>query len=179
MTNKKTKIIFAVAVLELILLAVCIILLVNKPSNETNPMLPSYMVVDPTLSLNDGKFYYNGDTDNIYYDVRNGNMQLVFNEEKYKKYLRESSDSWSENEIDKSYRRNLEFWKEPLPYNIWVWYDQSPESDMLFLSFETFDIEMGDRTVPAPGGGYSYIDENNFGSVGKLQNDGIFTRVSE
>ncbi|MDE5741605.1 MAG: hypothetical protein K2H90_04070, partial [Oscillospiraceae bacterium] len=74
MTNKKTKIIFAIAVFEFILLVACIILLVIKSSNETNSTLPGYFVADPTLTLNDGKFYFNGDTDSIYYDVRNGNI---------------------------------------------------------------------------------------------------------
>lgn len=173
MTNKKTKVIFIVAVLELILLVACIILLVIKPSNETNSPLPAYFVADPTLTLNDGKFYYNGDTDSIYYDVQNGNIQLIFTEENFKEYCRKSSPNRSEDSIDKTYNWNVEFWEEPRPYNVWVCYFQPPESDMLFLSFETLNIEMGDRTVPAPGVGWDYIDENNFGSEGS----NVFTRV--
>lgn len=118
LTNKKTKIIFIAAVFELILLVACIILLVIKPSNETNSPLPSYFVADPTLTLNDGKFYYNGDTDSIYYDVQNGNIQLVFTEENYKEYCRKSSPNRSENSIDKSYNSNVEFLKDPRPYNV-------------------------------------------------------------
>ena len=173
MTNKKTKVIFIVAVFELILLVACIILLFIKPSNVTNSPLPAYFVADPTLTLNDGKFYYNGDTDSIYYDVQNGNIQLVFTEENYKEYIRKSSPNRSENSIDQTYNWNMDFWEEPRPYNVWVCYAQPPESDMLFLSFETFNIEMDGKTVPAPGVGWSYIDENNFGSKGGA----VFTRV--
>lgn len=179
LTNKKSKIIFIAAIFEFILLVVCVILLVVKPSNETNSPLPAYSVVDPTLTLNDGKFYYSGDTDSVYFDVQNGNMQLVFTEENYKEYSRKSGLNRSESSIDKSYNWSVEFWKEPRPYNVWVWYFQPPESDKFFLSFETFSMEMDGKTVPIPGGGYDYIDENNFGSVGGTHGDTIFTRVSE
>lgn len=179
MTNKKTKIIFGAAVLEFILLVACIILLVIKPNNEAYSPLPAYSVVDPTLTLNDGKFYYNGDTDSIYYEVKNGYIQLVFTEENYKEYCRKSSPNRSENSIDKTYNWNVDFWEEPRPYNVWVFYAQPPQSNVLFLSFEVLEIEMYDRIVPAPGVGWTYIDENNFGSFGESNGDIIFTRVSE
>ena len=177
LTNKKTKVIFIIAVFEFILLVACIILLVIKPSNETNSSLPAYSVVDPTLTLNDGKFYYNGDTNSVYYNIQNGNMQFVFNEETYKEYLRENN--YNENTFDKQYNWALDFWENPKPYNVWVWYLQPPKSDMLFLSFDTFSMEIEGKTVPIPGGGYTYIDENNFGSIGGSRGDTIFTRVSE
>lgn len=174
MTNKKTKIIFTIAVVEFILLVACSILIVRviKINNEPQSSLPGYFIPDPTLTLNDGKFYLNGDTDSIYYDVQNGNIQLVFTEENYKEYSRKSSPNRSENSIDQTYNWNVEFWEEPRPYNVWVCYLQPPESDMLFLSFQTFNIEVDGKTVPAPGVGLDYIDENNFGSQGA-----IFTRV--
>ena len=40
-------------------------------------------------------------------------------------------------------------------------------------------MEIEGKTVPIPGGGYTYIDENNFGSIGGSRGDTIFTRVSE
>ena len=178
MTNKKTKIIFTTVIFALVLSVACVILFFNKRGNDVNSseeVLPAHYVEHPTLTVSNGKFYYNGDTDSIYYDVQDGSMQLIFTEEKYKKYLRESSGNWSEDEIDNSYKWNLEFWENPRPCKIWVLYSQSPEPDDLFLSFETFDIELGDEIVPAPGGGWKYIDENNFGSVGGK----IFTRVPE
>ena len=174
-----TKAIFIVAVLELILLVACIILLVIKPSNEINSHLPAYFVADPTRTLNNGKFYYNGDTDSIYYEVKNGYIQLVFTEENFKEYCRKSGPNRSEDSIDKTYNWNVEFWEEPRPYNVWVCYFQPPEPDMVFLSFEVIEIEMYDRIVPAPGVGWTYIDENNFGSFGDSNGDTIFTRVSE
>lgn len=180
MTNKKQTVIFIAVIFALFLSIACIMLFVNKPNNEINSseeVLPSYFVEHPTLTINDGKFYYSGDTDSIYYDVQNGNIQLIFTEEKFKEYLKESS--WNENEIDKTYNWNVEFWEKPRPYNVWVFYAQPPQPDELFLSFETFDIELGGEIVPAPGVGWHYIDENNFGSVGGSHGDTIFTRVSE
>lgn len=181
MMSKKTKIIFIIAVLEFILLVlsvVCVVLLINKPRNEISSPLPSCMIVDPTRTLNDGKFYYNGDTDSIYYEVKNGYIQLVFTEENYKEYIRKSIPNRSENSIDGMYNWDVEFWEEPRPYNVWVWYNRPPESDMLFLSFQTLDIELGGKTVPAPGVGLDYIDENNFGSF-RGSNNEIFTRVGK
>lgn len=177
MTNKKTKIIFIIAIVEFILLVVSGILIarVIKTNSELRSPLPGYFVADPTLILNDGKFYFNGDTDSIYYDVKDDNIQLVFTEENYKEYCRKSSPNRSEDRIDKAYNWTVEFWKEPRPYNVWVCYLQPPESDMLFLSFQTFNIEMDGRNVPAPGVGWDYIDENNFGS----RSGEIYTRISE
>ncbi len=177
MPNKKTKIILAIAIAEFVLLAmsvVSIILLLNRIAVVTETaysQVPGFMVADPTRTLNDGKYYLNGDTDSIYYEVKNGSIQFVFTEEKYKEHLKEIN--WNENEIDRTYDWDVEFWEKPRPYNVWVSYRQSPEPDKLFLSFETFNIEFGDRIVPAPGIGYSYIDENNFGS----DSGPVFTRV--
>lgn len=176
MTNKKTKIILAIAIAEFVLLSLSVVvitLLLNRMTVMDSP-LPGYMVPDPTRTLNDGKYYYNGDTDGIYYNVKDGRIQLVFTEENYKEYSRKESPNRSESSIDGTYDWNVEFWEEPRPYNVWVSYRQSPEPDMLFLGFETFNIEMGDREVPAPGVGWYYIDENSFGEP---DNGLVFTRI--
>lgn len=169
--NKKTKIIFTAAAFVLVLSAVCVILFANNAGDKVNSSeeeYPGHFVVDSELTLNDGKFYLNGNTDSCYFDIQNGAGHLVFTEENYK----DNYAGWSESDIKKSYEWALDYWKEPRPYNVWRLHLRD-EPDELFLSFEMADIELGDEIVSAPGGGYFYIDENSF----CLSDGAVYTRV--
>ena len=147
---------------------------VNVLSDENSS---AYAVPDTELKLNDGNFYFTGDTAGCYYTIRDGTVMFHTEEQERMKYYyyvgiadyyylsraeglspgpqREGFDEW--------YDRECDMWTEPRTYEIY-------EDDIL-----------GTLLILSGGDSFDYIDENNFGMLSSKRGgiDMIFTRVPD
>lgn len=140
---------------------------------------------DPEVEpiLNDGNFYFMGDTNACYFTVKDGYAQLIAGEPdsmKYFYYATETSYYFRKREeglspgiisgFDEYYKSVKDDWAEPKPYEI---------STTILGTSVIFDPYY-DEDGNGPGGiGIDYIDEDNIGylesEIGGI--DLIFTRV--
>lgn len=139
------------------------------------------------LTLNDGDFYFMGDTDACYISVKDGNIQFVGDDENMQYYyyahaashylIRRNNDLSPGSYDDyESFCEGVKhgFHEEWVPYEIFVLPDPISRTVVFFDPY--YDLDGN-----GPGGiSMDYIDENN---IGDLQSDRggidlIFTRIA-
>ena len=121
------------------------------------------------MSLNNGKFYLNGDTDSCYYQVENGKIKFIMeNEEQMREFYRVQCEADSSFEkffdFEEWCERYEEDWQNAIPYIVHIDLGGIPRVAWKVIYTRSGDI-----------GAYissDYIDENNFES-----NNCRFTRV--
>ncbi len=152
----------------LILISTIIIVGCNKHSTNEEDFIAK---PNTDISLNDGRFYLNGDINNCYFNIHNGHIQFIVGDTEQMQVL---YDLTSENVYNFSnafqfeeYCEQLQTeWENPIPYIITItalgrtdigWNVIYSETDGSIVSYSTA----------------YYIDENNFESNGCT-----FTRIA-
>lgn len=147
--------------------------------------IAAYSAPEVEPILNDGNFYFMGDTNACYFTVKDGCAQLIVGEPdsmKYFYYAAETSYYFRKREeglspgiiggFDEYYESEKTNWAEPKPYEI------NTNSLGTYVIFDPYYDEDG----IGPGGIFiDYIDEDNIGymesEIGGI--DLIFTRVDD
>ncbi len=118
------------------------------------------VLVAEDYSLNDGKFYLNGDANNCYFEISNGTIQFFGTDEQMKilcdtlAQVNTGFVNISESEYDKwrdFYKKN---WVAPKPYELYV----NPLNKLHIMFSPAYD-DNGDLVSYAFA---EYVDENNF-----------------
>ncbi len=120
--------------------------------------------------LNDGKFYLNGNTESCYYEVKNGKIQFVMENEKQTRECYEAEMANTDNEAyrtlnyDAWYKSAVYGWDEPKPYDV------SPTRYGIFVLYDVgYDLN-GIRSSYVMS--IEYSDNDNI-----IHQNCVFTRV--
>ncbi|MCM1328205.1 MAG: zf-HC2 domain-containing protein [Ruminococcus sp.] len=155
------------------LLAVYDIVYSDNTPEDFKEMFEDIFIALPKsgLSLSDGKFYLNGDTNNCYFQAENGKIQLVTGtEEQMREYYRaqcEAMPSFENSFTFEEWRERIEEdWREAIPYIIHIDVAGIPR-----VAWRITYTRSGDIAAYANS---EYIDENSF-----EHNECLFTRVEE
>lgn len=120
--------------------------------------------------LNDGKFYLNGSTESCYFEVKDGKIQLVIENERQARECYEAEMANTTNEAYRTqgyedwYKSISDNWSEPKSYDV------SPTSFGLYVIFNVSYDSDGIRS--SYGMSISYSDSDNI-----MHNNCVFTRV--